>query len=90
MHCAAVCFFLSSSNLSYLFQAAPSIECSSIAPGDNFEESIKNFDEQFSAALISLLHKINELALEDNSEKMLNVLCRYVKPLHHCAETSCI
>lgn len=58
------------------FEAAPSIECSSIPLGENFEESISNFDEQFSVALICLLNKINELAAEDNSEKMLNVLYR--------------
>lgn len=58
------------------FEAAPSIECSSSALGDNFESSISNFDETFSAALISLLNKISELAEEDNSEKMLNVLYR--------------
>lgn len=61
-----------------IFQAAPSIECSSSALGENFEDSIANFDEQFSVALICLLNKINELATEDNSEKMLNVLYRYV------------
>ncbi|KAK3932438.1 Gamma-tubulin complex component 2-like protein [Frankliniella fusca] len=57
-------------------EAAPSIECSTSAPGENFEDSIQNFDEQFSAALIGLLHKIDELAVEDNNEKMLNVLYR--------------
>ncbi|XP_034250701.1 gamma-tubulin complex component 2-like isoform X2 [Thrips palmi] len=56
--------------------AAPSLEYSSIAIGENFEESISNFDEQFSIALICLLNKIEELAAEDNSEKMLNVLYR--------------
>ncbi|KAE8744028.1 hypothetical protein FOCC_FOCC009312 [Frankliniella occidentalis] len=57
-------------------EAAPSIECSTSALGENFEDSIRNFDEQFSAALISLLNKIDELAMEDNNEKMLNVLYR--------------
>lgn len=61
-----------------MLQAAPSIECSSIALGENFEDSISNFDDKFSIALMSLLNKIDELATEDKCEKMLNVLHRYV------------
>ena len=57
-------------------EAAPNIECSSSCLGENFEDSISKFDDQFSVALISLLSKINEIARDDKCEKMLNVLYR--------------
>lgn len=45
-------------------------------PGETFEQSINGFDVRFTAALLSLLNMINDMAKDNNTKKLVDIMYR--------------